>query len=653
MKVAVFFCTCGGNIAERIDPRQVERQLGELPQVAAWKTCDFLCSEDGKSFLRGEVAAEKPDRVVIGACSPREYEAAFRQVMGEAGLNPHLMQMVNLREQVAWVTPDPAQATCKAVTLLRGAVARVLRHEPLEKKGIEACPDALVIGAGPAGLKAALTLAEAGRQVTLVEKSAVLGGRPVHCEEVFPAMECGSCMLEPVLGELLHGPHAGNIEVLTLAEVAEVAGYFGNFTARIRQRPRYVNTELCIGCNECIPPCPASRPNPYDHGLGTAKAISFPFAGALPNAPYLDEGSCLRFRGEDCRLCQQACPVQGAVVFEDRERVLERTAGAIVVAVGATLYDCKNLPALGHGTQAGVYTSAEFERLLASNGPTGGEILTPEGTPPQAVAIIHCVGSLDAKHMPYCSGVCCQYAFKYNHLIRKKLPGTAVHHLYKELVAPGKEDFALYEHARQDAAGRFIRYRELAEVGVRPSNGTQVVCYRDSSGAEGSLRADLVVLCPAMTPSEEARRLAAILDVPLDRFGFFEELHGRLDAAQSKLRGVYLAGTCQAPMNIQESVSRAMAAAGYILAGLVPGRQLEIEPVVAAVNAERCSGCGTCGAVCPFKAISFTADDGRAEVNALLCRGCGTCGATCPAGAIRCHHFTSEQVLAEMEGVLA
>ena len=344
--------------------------------------------------------------------------------------------------------------------------------------------------------------------------------------------------------------------------------------------------------------------------------------------------------------------MEGAIVFDDSERVIERNVGAIVVAVGFGLYDCAGIENLGYGKIPGVVSSLEFERMLASNGPNEGQLSTPDGGTPESVAIVHCGGSLDGNHKPYCSRICCESAFKFNRLVSHKLPGTRIYHLYKELVFPGKDDFAIYQHARDNPDSTFIRYAGLSNLKISRSDGTNTLDYRSVSGETGSFNADMVVLCPAVVPAPGASRLAEILGVPLDQFGFFEELHARTDTAQSKLKGVYLAGGCQAPSDIQESMRQGMASAGYILSGLVAGKQLELDPIVASVNPERCSACKTCRFVCPYKAISFTSAPEKAQVNPLLCQGCGTCVAACPAGAITGSHFTNEQVFAEIEAIL-
>ena len=326
MKTAVYFCKCGTNLSPHIDVATVSAELLRHPDVAFVTPVDFLCAGDGRQFLRADLEEKRPDRVVIAACSPREYQSAFMGVLEQAGINPYYLQMANIREQVAWVTPRPEDATAKACAQIRGAVARVRWHEPLEKKQLEVCRDVLVIGAGPAGLKCALTLAEAGRKVVLVEKSPALGGMPVRYEELFPNLECAPCMLEPVLGEVMHGPHAANIEILTLAEVSAVTGYYGNFTVKIRRRPRYVDIEKCIGCQECVAPCPVTVPNEFNFDLDGRKALAFPFPGALPNVPFLDGRACLRHNGEECTLCRDACPVPDAILYDQAAGEL-RTAG--------------------------------------------------------------------------------------------------------------------------------------------------------------------------------------------------------------------------------------------------------------------------------------------------------------------------------------
>ena len=714
MKTAVYFCNCGTNISDKINPENVENAVKKKNGDVIFKTFGFLCSEEGKEFLRKDIIDNAVDAVVIPACSPRDHEKTFMNVLSEAGVNPYMMQMVNIREQVAWVTEDGGKAAAKAVSYINAAISRVRLQEPLEKKEIGISPDAVVVGAGPAGLKAALSLAEAGRKVTVVEKSPTIGGLPVRYEEIFPNMECGPCMLEPIMGEALHGDASGNIEFLTLSEIEDVVGSYGNFTVKIRRSPRYVDTEKCIGCAECITSCPVSLKNPFNCGMNERKAVDFSFAGALPNVPYIDAGTCLRLAKKNktidapiaadtttsidiidtdinkkidkegayagpCRLCIDACPVGEEVFnFGEKEEIIERNAGSIILATGSALYDCSKIPSLGWSKIPDVYDGIEFERILASNGPTEGNIRASDGGEPQSFAIVHCVGSLDKNHKDYCSGICCEYAFKFNHIIRNKIPSAKIYHLYKEMVIPGKESGSLYRHAAEDKNTVFIRVSDINGMTVSEESGKKVLSISGACGSGGGngtagiksgvgggngvfqgiesgekISVDAVILCPAVVPGADMDGLAGILETARDKNGFFEELHGRTDAGRSKIKGVYLAGSCHSPMDIKEAMSEGMAAAGYVLSGLVQGKKLSIDPISAAVEQERCSGCKVCIGVCPYKAISFDEEKEASFVNELLCQGCGTCAAACPSSVIKANGFTNEEIFAEIELMLA
>ncbi|MEI6206644.1 MAG: CoB--CoM heterodisulfide reductase iron-sulfur subunit A family protein [Desulfuromonadales bacterium] len=649
MKTGIYFCNCGSNISGKISAEAVMEAALSFPDQPYVTTVGFICSEDGKAQFEESLKAEQPDRVVVAACSPRDHEGTFRHCMTNAGLNPYLMQMVNIREQIAWVTEEPAVATEKAIRAIRGAVFRVRMQQPLEKKLLETCPDALVIGAGPAGMKAAISLAEAGRSVVLVERTPFIGGLPVRFEDLFPAMECAPCMLEPLMADLLHGDHADRIELMTMSALVEVTGFYGNFIVKIRQKPRHVSLHDCIGCGECIAVCPATTPNEFNCNVSERKAIDFAFAGVLPNAPFMTEDACIRSRGDECRACKDACPMGEDVVnLEEGETIVERRVGSIILATGAGLYDSSRIAGMGLGTLPDVYDALQFERMLSSTGPTGGEILTTGGIPPSSVAIIHCVGSLDSEHNSYCSGICCQYAFKFNHLIAARLPDAGITHYHRELVMPGKEGQILFQHAIRNNRSSMKRYTDIRELDVsRQEDGRLAVSVKGEAAP-----ADMVILCPAVIPADGAAELSTLLDVSRDSSGFFRELHGRMDAARSTITGVYLAGSCQEPMDIRTAMLEGMACVGHTLAGLQPGRMIEIEPLSAEVDETHCAGCRLCMSVCPYRAISFNTERNASHVNAVLCRGCGTCVAACPAGAITGHHFTNAQIMAEMEGVL-
>jgi len=650
-KIGVYICSCGTNISDVIDIEEVVNFASKLENVVYAKSHKFLCSEDGKNFLTEDIKQQKPDCVVIGACTPRELENTFRKVLEQAGLNPYLFQMVNLREQVAWTTQDKTQATQKAKRYIKAAVKRVALHEPLEKKEIECNTDVVVIGAGPAGLESAISLAKADRKVYLVEKQPNIGGKAVKYEDLFPTMECAPCAVAPYLEEVLHHP---NIELLTSSEVEEVVGFFGNFDVKIKKNARYVDIEKCIGCGACIEPCPVSVKSEFEYGLTDRKAIYFPVQGALPNAPVIDKENCLRFKGQDCNLCQQACPF-GAINYEDKDEILEKKVGAIVVATGFEMLDPSIISNYQYKVIPEVYTSAEFERLLAATGPTGGNILTKDKKQPESIAIIHCVGSRDENYKEYCSSVCCLYATKFIHMIEKKLPEAKVYDFYVDWCLPGRDGQTFFDSVKEHAKNTsFIRIPKPNEVNISQKDGKIVIEYTDvNTNNKGQISVDMVVLCTAIVPPKDTEKIAKLLDLPIRKDGFLGAMQNALTTVSTTIEGVFIAGCIQGPKDFSSSVTQGAAASGKILSALVPGRKLELEPITAEVNEKLCGGCKVCISLCPYKAISFDEEKKVAVINEVLCKGCGTCVGACPSGAIRGKHFTTEEIFAEIEGVLS
>jgi heterodisulfide reductase subunit A len=640
-KTAVILCNCSGIICERIDWKQVQQLLANHPSNPVFSVDELACGADNLEHLGAWLKSEQPDRVVVAACSPREHEATFRRLLDSAGINPWFMQMVNVREQVAWVTEDPRAATAKTARLIHAALNRVQRHEPLSERSVPVRTDVAVIGSGPAGMQAALTLAQAGRRVTLVEKEPVIGGLPARFEELFPNLECGPCLLEPVMGELLHGHESANVTLLTLSEVTGVKGGFGNWTLSVRQKPRYINPDLCIGCMCCSAVCPGRRPNHWN-GSGELAAVDVPFAGALPNLPHIDADACLRLKGEECAACLSECPVEGSLFFEDQEREYIVEAGAIIVASGAV--EKQELPAAFAG-MADVHTAYSFERLLAMSGPSGGELLKADGTKPQSLAIVQCAGSLDDSEAAYCSGTCCRAAIKYAHLAANKVEGITVTRLIREQSLPGVDAGRQLQHDHSTV----VRYDAFNALSVTANGVGRVISI--SGGA--TIPAEMIVLCRPLVPGEGTAACSSLLELDLDDEGFIAQMHSLSGSCATTLKGVYLAGSCRGPGDIREAFATGTAAAGLTLSDLVEGRDLVIDPQVAVVDATTCAGCKTCMQLCPYKAITWNDIEKVADVSDILCRGCGTCVAACPAGAITGRGFSREMLRAELEGVLS
>ena len=391
IRIGVYVCNCGSNIAGTVDTAAVTEYAQTLDGVTIGRNYVFMCSDPGQELIRNDIRELGLNRVVVAACSPIMHEATFRRVVGEAGINPYLLEIANIREHCSWITEDKGEATEKAKALIAAAVSRVRHHQPLETRKVAINPKTLVVGGGIAGIQAALEIADSGHRVYLVEKTPSIGGRMIQLDKTFPTLDCSACILTPKMTQVGSHPF---IELLSYSEVEEVSGYFGNFKVKVRRKARYVDAEKCNGCGLCQEKCPIKTPSEFEAGMGKRKAIYTPFAQAVPNTPVIDTEHCTYFLKGKCRLCEQVCPRQ-AIAFDQEDEIKEIEVGSIILATGYEVFDPSPISLYGYGWLDNVFTSLEFERLVNSAGPTGGEIKLNDGSAPQSVAIVHCVGSRD------------------------------------------------------------------------------------------------------------------------------------------------------------------------------------------------------------------------------------------------------------------
>jgi heterodisulfide reductase subunit A len=440
-----------------------------------------------------------------------------------------------------------------------------------------------------------------------------------------------------------------NITLMSYSEVEKVSGYVGNFTVTVRRKPRYVNEALCNGCGTCSEKCPWKKiPSEFDLGLGVRPAIYTPFPQAVPRVPVIDTLNCAYFKTGKCRACEKFCPRQ-AIDFEQKEQRIEIEVGAIILATGFHDFDPHSAPQYGYGEFDNVVTGMEMERLINSGGPTSGKVLLSNGSTPKRIAILHCVGSRGAEH-EYCSRVCCMYSLKLATLVRDYV-GAEVVEFYRDMRAFGKGYESFYEQAGRLGVN-FIRYDR--DIRVEPRAGSLVVLVSDVySGKPVETLVDMVVLSTGIEPQPDQHAVGAIFGVSRSPDGFFLERHPKLAPVETTTEGVYLAGACQGPKDIPDSVAQGGAAAAAALS-LMDAGSVELEPFTSFVIPEKCGTCHTCEGLCPYSAISMVMWNDRqvASVNEALCKGCGACVAACPAGAAVQYGFTNGQVLAEIEGIL-
>ena len=407
-----------------------------LPGVVLAREYRYMCSDPGQELVKRDIAQHKLDRVVVAACSPLLHEATFRKTAESAGMNPFHVQIANIREHVAWVTEDEKAAYRKAQAQVAAAVRRVALHEELERKYVTIEPRVLVVGGGIAGIQAALTLANAGKEVVLVEREPSIGGHMAMFDKTFPTLDCAACILTPKMTAVKEHP---NIELLTFSEVEEVSGSVGSYEVKVRRHARYVQEDLCVGCLQCIDACLFKEPkfdNAFDQGLAKRKPIYVPFPQAVPLVPVIDPEACIELKTGRCKMsCLEACADRGAIDFRQEEWVEEFNVGVIIVATGYQTFDPRVIAHYGYGRYENVYTSLEVERLLNAAGPTEGKVLLRDGTVPKRVGIVHCVGSRDHHYHSYCSSICCMASLKLAHLIGGEDEGGGLRLLHRHAYA--------------------------------------------------------------------------------------------------------------------------------------------------------------------------------------------------------------------------
>jgi heterodisulfide reductase subunit A len=647
MRIGVFVCHCGTNIAGTVDCAKVAEAARMFPDVAFAQDTPYACSEPGQRGIVHAIQEKELDGVVVASCSPRMHEATFRRTMERAGLNRYMFEMANIREHVAWVGSDKALNTNKAIDLVRIAVEKLRFNRPLTSKSFAVNKRVLVIGAGVAGIQAALDCADGGLETVVVERGPSVGGKMSKLDKTFPTIDCSVCVLGPKMVDLAQHK---NITLHAMSEVESVSGYVGNYEVVIRRKATYVDWNTCTGCGLCAAKCPSRKArDAFNEGLGKTTAISVAFPQAIPKKAVIDPSACLYFQRGRCRNCEKVCPV-GAIRYDMQDELVTEKVGAVVVATGFDQLDLAQFGEYGGGRYPDVLSSLQYERLLSASGPTGGHLKRPsDGREPKSVVFISCVGSRDrSMGRPYCSGFCCMYTAKQAILTKVHSPECETHVFYMDIRAPGKGYDEFTRRAQEEYRTNYVRGRVSA---VLPRNGRLVVRGADTLlGEQVEVEADLVVLAIGAGASSGARELAEKLRISYDAYGFFMESHPKLKPVETNTAGVYLAGACQGPKDIPASVAMGSAAAGKVMALFSKGR-LESDPQVATVNPIRCIGCLKCLRTCPFGAIQETVGrDGqpKAMVIESICQGCGVCTVTCTPRAIELQHFTDNQLLAEV-----
>lgn len=446
-----------------------------------------------------------------------------------------------------------------------------------------------------------------------------------------------------------------NVEMMTYSEVESVAGFVGNFNVTIRKKARYVNPAECTSCAECADVCPVAVPDEYQQGFSSRKAIYIPFPQAVPSSYILDMKNCLGNNPIACGKCAEACDKK-CINYDDQDELVNIEVGVVIVATGMEVYDPTEYDEYGYTRYENVITSMEFERLICAGGPTDGHFIRPTDRKiPQSIGFIQCVGSRsrDGRGNPYCSNICCMNTIKDTLLLSDHYPGIEAMVFYMDIRSFGKGFEDLYMRSKEEGV-KYIRGIPGDVVENPETNNIVLTVENTTTGKLEKHELEMLVLAQGVIPRQDGDQIRKLLTLSTTSDGFIMESHPKLKPVDAPTRGVYIAGCVESPKDVKDSVTQAGAAAARASILLNAGKT-SVEAITSLIDSEKCNYCALCSKVCPYNAI-LSSDKKTRKLPVVIqaaCAGCGACAAECPQDAIIMRHFTDEQIMAQVEAILA
>jgi len=630
-KIGVYICHCGGNISDYVDVEKVKQAVAQEDGVFLSKTTMFACADSNQKDMVEDIKAQQLDGVVVASCSPKLHLLTFRAVTERAGMNKYNYVHANIREQVSWAHSDTkVGATEKAIQVVKASIAKARNAESLEPIKVKSTKAVAVVGAGVAGMRAALELAEAGSEVFLIEREFFVGGRVAQWDNLFVSEETGKELVTRLYNNVMKHNH---VTLFTGAEIVENKGSVGNFELKVQITPRHF--KLVCGSGElekATEVCPVVVPDEFNFNITTRKAIYHNYPSEYPQLPAIDIKNCTR-----CGECEKVCK---SVDFSQETEYLNIKVGSILLASGFDPYKPKK-GEFGYKDIDNVVTLPQFKRIVHYC----NDELKYKGKKIKNIAYIYCVGSrqVDGDNK-YCSRYCCTATIHAAIGVKKKFKNIHNFHFNRGIRTYGKQE-VLYEESSR-LGDIYLQSFENDPPIIEKVGEETIVRIKDvlTKDQELEVAADLVVLVTGMTPRKD-NSIGNLLKIPKGRDQFFNEIHMKLRPVETVIDGVTIAGASQGPKNIMESMNSALSAATKSFS-LINSGELALEPTIAVVNEDACEWCSKCEESCPYNAFEQVEKNSKmiAQVNASVCKGCGMCLPVCPSNALDLIGLTDQDV---------
>ena len=630
-KIGVYICACGGNISDYVDIEKVKKAIESEEGVFLAKTTMFACGDSNQKEMSDDIQTSELNGFVVASCSPKLNLPTFRGLSERSGLNKYNYVHANIREQASWAHSDDKEgATEKAIHIVKAAIAKARHTESLDPIFIESKDSVAVVGAGVVGLKAALSIAEMRTTVYLIEKDHFVGGYVKYLDIISPENESGRNLIKRLYNEVINN---NKITLFTGAEIIEQQGNIGDFRIKVKKHSRcfssdFVKEEVSAAINIC----PIEVPDKSTGGLRTKKAINENYFVDFPAFPAIDNDLCTC-----CGACEKVCK---SIKLNQNEELIDLNVGSVLIATGFDSYT-PEIGEFGFNTITNVITLPQFKDLISRN----SERLFFNGKEIKNIAYIYCVGSRQVKgENKFCSRYCCTANIQTAIDAKTKFPSVQNYHFTRGVRTYGKQEL-IYRDALSQG-DLFFQSADKQAPDIIEENGTIHVKINDILSAKRKLdlNADLVVLVTGMVPKSNST-IGSLFKLPKGRDLFFNEIHMKLRPVETVIDGITIAGTCQGPKNVMESMNSALAAS-IKSHSIVSKGKIELEPIIAYINKAVCTGCNECTEACPYSAIVLSEENGMkfAAINNSTCKGCGMCLPVCPTDAIDLKNYSNIEI---------